>query len=56
MNILIKHVYLTDLDGKQIGLERISSNVYGLDSISKGMYTLIIETEDDTYRSKIIKM
>jgi len=55
-NFLIKHVHVTDLDGKQIELERISSNVYGLNSISKGVYTLIIETEDDIYRSKIIKM
>ena len=52
----IKNAYVTDLDGKQIQLERISSNVYGLNFIAKGMYTLIIETEDGIYHSKIIRM
>jgi hypothetical protein len=52
----IKNVYLTDLDGKQIRLERITLDVYGLSSISKGMYTLIIETEDGISHSKIIRI
>ncbi|MFT5780570.1 MAG: hypothetical protein ACI837_003532, partial [Crocinitomicaceae bacterium] len=49
-------VHLLTMEGKIVELESKNGNSYDLSLISKGAYTIVIQTKKGTYQSKITRI
>jgi hypothetical protein len=52
----IENVELFDQQGKSVKIEEISSGTYSIEHLEKGIYTLLVHSNELKFQSKIIRM